>query len=132
MQLASVGGYRAQLGDQYDVVVAANVMNVANQTEGLTGLAETIRTLNRRVTADGMVIVNYPKAPRMMPEMSVGNLETLLRDQFESVTQVFVPKKARGSRQPGLDANEFGDVLQSVGEDAPLFILRRPRRRSLG
>ena len=129
MQRATEGGYRAQPETQYDVVVSANVMNVANQTEGLTGLAETIRTLNRRVTDDGMVIVNYPKAPRMMPEMSVGNLETLLRDQFESVTQVFVPKKARGSRQPGLDANEFGDALQSVGEDAPLFILRRPRRR---
>jgi len=132
MQRATEGGYRAQPETQYDVVVSANVMNVANQTEGLTGLAETIRTLNRRVTDDGMVIVNYPKAPRMMPEMSVGNLETLLRDQFESVTQVFVPKKVRGGRQPGLDANEFGDALQSVGEDAPLFILRRPRRRSLG
>ena len=135
MQLATEGGYRAQLGDQYDVVVAANVVNVADTPTGPTGLLSIVQALRRRVTDDGMVIVNYPPDPRKMVGMKPSDLETILRSEFGSVQQVFTPGRAKGvkgrkQRQPHLPASAIADNLGSLTENAPLYILRDPIRRA--
>lgn len=70
--------------DEYDFVLASNVLNTQ---PSLQVLRETIRTIFDLVAPGGLLICNYPKEPRYL-HASKQNVKDELQDLFENITEV--------------------------------------------
>lgn len=67
----------------YDVVMASNVLNVQPDKKHFL---KVLKELHMCVRKTGRVILNYPKEPRKMPQITERELRSLLGQWFEEVS----------------------------------------------